>query len=69
MKDRAGHGWERDVRKSKKKKKKVARGSHCHANWCLVQTPVSCKGILKGKVRYKRLWHHLLSVVRVVNLL
>lgn len=42
-------------------------GSHCHANWWPVQTSVSCKGILKGKVRYERLRHHLLSAARVLS--
>lgn len=47
--------------------RKKGWGSHCHANWFLVQTPMSCKERLKGKVRYKRFWHHLLSEVGVVS--
>lgn len=48
-------------------KQKKGWGSHCHANWCSVQTPMSCKERLKGKVRYKRFWHRLLSRVGIVS--
>lgn len=67
-----GHGKEenrdgrgRDVGTSREKK---GWGSRCHANWCSVQTLVSCKEREEAKVRCERVWHRLSSRVATVSL-
>lgn len=48
-------------------KQKKGWGSHCHANWCSAQTPMSCKERVEAEVRYERYWHRLLSRVDIVS--
>lgn len=47
-------------------KQKKGWGSHCHANWCSVQTLVSCKEKEEAKVR-EGVWHRLVSRVDIVS--
>lgn len=54
-------GW--DVGTSRKK----GWGSYCHANWCSVQTLMSCKERVEAKVRRERFWHRLLSGVDIIS--